>query len=99
MGLANGEAVCARAILPLVPSIKWHADKVGIIHVSPFDYKSRHQDLIEEDPDPHSHPEPKPEDDAIKISMRLKIFDSDLKDVGYTENCPRCTVVRRGQPL
>ena len=87
-GLASGEAVCERAILRLVPSIRWDADKVGVIHVTPFDYKSRHQDVIEEDPDRHSHPEPKPEYDAIEISKKVKILDSDLKHVGYTEN--RC---------
>ena len=62
-------------------------------------YKSHHQDVIEEDPEPHSHPEPKPGDDAIRISKRVRIFDSDLKDFGYTENYPRCTFVRCGQPL
>ena len=63
----------------LVPSIRWDADKVEIIHVTPFDYKYRHQDVIEEDPDPHSHPEPEPVDDTIKISKRVNIFDSDFK--------------------
>ena len=81
VGLASGEVVCARAIVRLVPSIRWDADNVGIIHVGPFDYKSRHQDVIEEDPDPHSHPEPTPEDDAIIISKKVKIVDSDLKDL------------------
>ena len=99
VGLTSGEVVCARAIVRLVPSIRWDADKVGIIHVTPFDYKSRHQDVIEEDHDPHSHPEPKPDDDAIGIQRRVKIFDSDLKTFGYTDHCPRCTFVRRGQPL
>ena len=55
--------------------------------------------MIEEDPEPHDHPEPSPDDGAIRISKILKIFHSDLKDVGYTENCQRCTFVQGGQSL
>ena len=28
---------------------------------------------------------------------RLKIFDADLKKLGYTDGCPRCAYVKRGQ--
>ena len=97
-GLASGEVVCTRAIVRLVPSIRWDADKVGMIHVTPFDYKSRHQDVIEEDPDPHSQPEPKPDDDAINISKRVNIFASDLTDLKHfhtlriAHDAPLCDV-------
>ena len=76
VGLASGGLVCARAIVRLVPSIRWDADKEGIIHVTPFHYKSRHHDVIEENPDPHSHTGPKPEDDATNISKRIKILQA-----------------------
>ena len=66
VGLAGGEVVCARAIVRLVPSIRWDAGKVGVINVTPFDFETRAQDVIEEDPEPHSHPEPSPDDGAIK---------------------------------
>ena len=91
--------VCAPAIIRLVPSIRWDAEKVGVINVTPLDFKTHTQDVIEEDPEPHSHAEPNPDDGATRAPKRLKIFDSDLKNVGYTENCQRCTFVQRGQSL
>ena len=45
------------------------------------------------DPEPYSHLEQNPGEDAIRISKRVKIFDSDRKDLGYTWNCQRCTFV------
>ena len=84
-----GEVVCARATVRLVPSIRWDAEKVGVINVTPFDFTTRTQDVIEEDPEPHSHPGRSPDEGATRRSKRLKIFDSDLKDFGYTENCQR----------
>ena len=77
--LAGGEVVCARAIVKLVPSIRWDAEKVGVINVTHFDFKTRTQDVIEENPEPHDHPEPSPDDGATRASKRLKIFDSDPK--------------------
>ena len=68
MGLAGGEVVCARAIVGLVPSIRWDADKVGIINVTPFDFKTHTQDVIEEDPQQHSHPVPSPDEGATRVS-------------------------------
>ena len=90
-GLASGEVVCAQAIVRQVPSIRWDAGKAGIIYVTPFDFKTRTQDMIEQDPEPDSHPDPNTDDGAIRVSKRLKIFDSDLKDVGYSQTCQRCT--------
>ena len=53
VGLAGGEALRAGAIVRLVPSIRWDAEKVGVINVTPFDFKTRTQDVIEKDPEPH----------------------------------------------
>ena len=97
VGLANGEVVCARAIVRLVPGLRWDPDKIGAISITPFDFKTRGHDKIEEDPDPHSHPEPKPMDSEVTVSRRLKIFDSDVKKFGYTDRCPRCDFARKGQ--
>ena len=81
-----------------MPSIRWDAERIGVINVNPFDFKTRKQDTIEEDPDPHTHPEPIP-GDGDKSAKRLKIFDSDLKTFGFTDGCQRCTFVQRGQGL
>ena len=99
VGLANGEVVCARAIVRLVLSLRWDAEKIRAIRITPFDFKTRNQDAIEEDPDPHAHPEPKPVDAEGKMSKRLKIFDNGIQKFGYTEGCQRCDFVRKGQTI
>ena len=97
IGLANGDVVCARAIVRLVPSVRWNMDLIAKLSVTPFEYKSRNQDVIEEDPDPHNHPEPAPAEKPQRPPKRLKIYDADIKRFGYTEGCPRCNFVKRGQ--
>ena len=99
VGLANGDVVCARAIVRLVESVRWDMSKISAITVTPFDFKSRNQDIIEEDPDPHAHPEPQPVDTEAKAQARLKIFDTDLRLYGYTEGCQRCQFVHKGQTI
>ena len=99
VGLANGEVVCARASVRLVLGLRWDAEKIGAIRITPFDFKTRNQDAIEEDPDPHAHPEPKPVDAEAKMSKRLKISDNDIRKSGYTEGCQRCDFFRKGQTI
>ena len=72
IGLANGDVVCARAIVRLVPSVRWDMSRIAAITVSPFEFKSKNQDLIETDAEPHTHPEAKPSELDDKISRRLK---------------------------
>ena len=97
VGIASGEVVCARAIVRVVPSVRWDMDRIAAISTTPFDYKSKNLDVIEEDADPHSHPEPKPSEDNEVSTRRLKIFDADVKKFGYTNGCPRCGYVKSGQ--
>ena len=99
VGLANGDVVCARAIVRLIPETRWDADKIGSIRITPFDFRTKTQDTIEEDPDPHAHPEPKSSDAEPRPTRRLKIYDKDLSRFGYTDGCQRCDFVRRGQLL
>ena len=99
VGLNNGDVVCARAIVRLIPEIRWDADRIGAIRITPFEFKTKAQDTIEEDPDPHAHPEPKPADADPRSMRRVKIYDKDLVRFGYTEECQSCDFVRRGQTL
>lgn len=85
--------------MKLVPSVRWNMDLIAAIKVTPFDFKSRNQDIIEEDPEPHSQPEPKPPLADDRPSKRLKIFESDLKTFGHTEGCPCCDFAKKGQTL
>ena len=99
VGLNNGDVVCARAIVRMIPETRWDADRIGAIRITPFDFKTKAQDIIEADPDPHAHPEPKSSDADPTSKRRVKIYDQDLVRFGYTEGCQRCNYVRRGQNL
>ena len=57
VGLANGSIIAARAIVRLVPSLRWNLEKVGVISGTPMDFKTRDYDIIEEHEAPHTHPD------------------------------------------
>ena len=101
IGLPNGDVVCARAIVRLVPSVRWNMDLIAALKATPFDFKSKAQDLIEEDPEPHNHPNPSPDPQPPKEGQRapkrLRNYDADLKNFGYADGCPRCNFIKRGQ--
>ena len=96
ISLSNGDVVCARAIVRLVPSVRWNMDLIAALKVTPFDFKSKTQDLIEEDPEPHSHPDPQPPKEGQRAPKRLRIYETDLKNFGYTDGCPRCNFIKHG---
>ena len=56
------------------PVLKWDAEKVGFVNVTPFDFKTCTQYVVRENPEPHANPEPSPDEVATRISKRLKIF-------------------------
>ena len=58
VGLSSGEVVYARAIVRVVPSIRWSPDLISKIQVSPLTFKAGTLDRIEEHHDPHAHVEP-----------------------------------------
>ena len=98
IGVNSGEVVCARAIVRVVPSIRWSSDRISKIDVSPFAFKIGTLDHIEESMDPHAHPQPAtdaPEDP--QQMCRVRIFDSDVKKYGYTASCPRCQALKENR--
>ena len=82
VGLANGDVVCAMAIVRLIPETKWDADRIAAIRTTPFEFKTKAQDIIEEDPDPHAHPEHKHSDADPRAPRCLRIHDKDLVKFG-----------------
>ena len=98
IGLNSGEVVCARAMVRVVPAIRWDADRVANIHVSPLGFKNNSQDRIEEEAEPHVHPVPDADvEDANRQSRRVPIFDADVKKYGFTDNRIRCEHIRNGR--
>ena len=55
IGLADGSIVAARAIVRLMPSLRWSMKKIGLINGVPMDLKTKNYDTIEEELSPHTH--------------------------------------------
>ena len=102
IGLSSGEVVCARAIVRVVPEMRWSHEAISKISATPLTFKAGSMDKIEESTDPHAHPEPEPVDenqDVGRQSRRLKLFDADVKKYGMTDSCQRCDYLRQNKPL
>ena len=98
IGINTGEVVCARAMVRVVPSIRWDAERISKITTSPMTFKSNTQDRIEEASEPHTHPEPNLDaEEASRQSRRLRVLDSDVQAHGYTDGCQRCEYLRQGR--
>ena len=64
-----------------------------------MDHKTRKFDMIEQQTEPHAHPEIEVHDDdgqTDRLTRRLRIQDSHLREHGYTPGCPRCALHRQG---
>ena len=97
IGLGNGSIVSARAIVRLVPSLRWSLEKLGAVQGVPMDFRTKEYDIIEEDQAPHLHPEPNEDAEAVEpSSRRLRITNGHLREYGYTPNCRRCELHRQG---
>ena len=98
VGIGSGEVVCARAIVRVVPSVRWSTDRVSKITTTPLTFKIGTLDHIEESRDPQAHPEVVEEvADEAQQMRRVRIFDGDVKKYGYTDSCPRCQAIKLNQ--
>ena len=98
IGLRSGEVICARAMVRVVPNVRWSAERISMIKVLPLTFKSNALDHIEESTEPHSHPEPNADvEEAARQSRRVKVMDSDVKRFGFTDSCQRCQYLRQGR--
>ena len=98
IGIGTGEVVCARAIVRVVPNMRWSPESISKIQITPLTFKSGALDQIEESQDPQAHAEPGIEtDDVQRQSRRLRILDADVRKYGFTESCQRCDYLRQGK--
>ena len=98
IGVNSGEVVCARAMIRVVPNIRWSSDRISKIHVSPMEFKIGTLDHIEEASEPHAHPQPSGDTPDEPVQMRrVRLFDADVKKYGYTSSCPRCDALRNNR--
>ena len=99
IGVNSGEVVCARAIVRVVPSIRWSTDRISRVTVTPMNFKMGALDHIEESPNPQEHPDAvgEPTDDAANDAQqmrRVRMFDGDVHKYGFTDSCPRCQALK-----
>ena len=95
VGLVDGSIVTARAIVRLVPSLRWNLEKLGQVTGVPMDYKTKDYDAIEEDAAPHQHPEDL-DGEIIREARRLQISYQHLRQHGFTNGCRRCEMHKQG---
>ena len=100
IGLSSGDVICARAIVRVVPQMRWSHELIAKINITPLTFKVGALDKIEESADPHNHPEPEADNaDAPRQLRRLKLLDRDVRKYGLTESCQRCEYLRQNKPL
>ena len=99
IGLSSGDVVCARAIVRVVPEMRWSPDAIEKIRATPLTFRSGTLDVIEESTDPNAHPEPAvaEDGDGSRQMRRLKIMDTDVRKFGFTDSCQRCQYMRQNQ--
>ena len=98
IGIGTGEVVCARAIVRVVPNMRWSPESISKIQVTPLTFRSGALDQIEETHDPHAHAEPGIETEEVqRQSRRLRILDADVRRHGFTDSCQRCDYLRQGK--
>ena len=58
IGLSSGDVVCARAIVRVVPEMRWSPDAIEKIRITPLTSRANAMDSIDASSDPTAHPEP-----------------------------------------
>ena len=97
VGLANGSIVAARAIVRLVPSLRWNMERLGMVKGTPMDFKTKEYDSIEEDVSPHTHPDDRDDQDLVeRENRRMQISYPHLRQYGFTDGCRRCELHKQG---
>ena len=90
--------VAARAVVPLVPSLRCNMERTGAVSGVPMDYKTKDFDIIEEDMAPNTHPEAAEDQDIDESSIRRpRISMEHIQKHGLTPGCRRCELHRQGR--
>ena len=99
-GFNTGDVVFARAIVRVVPGIRWAPDRLANIQMTPMSFKPESMDRIEANSEPQTHPDPNVDTGAAARQVRrLRIMDTDVKKYGYTDSCPRCEYLKQNKLL
>ena len=103
IGLADGSVTQARAMVRLIPNVRWDIDRVERIAGTPTELFTLSLDAVEEAMEPHDHIKPADENndgDAVleeaEGRRRLKISQKDLEKLGYSPGCPKCRLALGG---
>lgn len=90
--------VRARAILRLIPEVKWDASKILGVETTPLTEHTRWLDTLESKKDPHDVPlADRPVDQQEPSApRRLRIMLKDVYAHGFTPECPTCSLHQQG---
>ena len=72
IALSDGSITRARAMVRVVPSLRWDAARVDAISATPYMEKPHQQDSIEAEPNPHDHPDTEQPSEGIDPSRANK---------------------------
>ena len=104
IGLIDGAVLMARAMVRVVPSRRWDAERLLKVSVTPIHLSAATCDDIEHAVDPHRGPAGLRQDDSDQedfeaFSRRVPILHRDLvkPHIGYSDGCGRYGLMRRGQ--
>ena len=99
VSLQDGYVVKARAIVRVIPEVRWDAQRIQNITMTPLDERARSGtlDAIEEAEEPHAHAE----DISVPSASvsRVKIMPKDLVKYGTSPRCPKCAMVNIGDKV
>ena len=95
IALGDGSVTRARAMVRVVPSQRWDADKLSRLTATPFNEKQASLDSIEQEANPHEHAQSEQsqdEPDTLRARRGLKIELRHLGMYGYTKGCRKCSL-------
>ena len=100
IGLISGEVTVARAMVRMMPSMRWDLDRVSKISCTPMTFKINDLDHIESLPNepPHKSDEPNREEtEEVLAKRKLKMTTADIVRHGYTRLCNKCSFLQAGR--
>ena len=91
IGLSSGDVTTARAMVRLVPSLRWDLERASKVKMTPTTLKMANIDILESEDLPKKSDEPNLEEsEEEKAKKRLKITTADIVRHGYTPKCYKC---------
>ena len=107
VGAQNGDVIKTRSIVRVISSSRWSVDAIKTIKGTPDKFRpasdTETDAVIESLPDPHKNADTDlavdveiDKHESQKLDKQLRITKSDLRQFGYTDECPKCADIEKG---